>query len=74
MADTLKEAKTPLHIDVIMEKVLQEYPHTTKKNVVTSINKDEARFVLYGNGFYGLVGRKYSRKFVALKTEHRGFL
>ena len=74
VADILKEAKTPLHIDVIMERVLQEYPHTTKKNVVTSINKDEARFVLYGNGFYGLVGRKYSRKFVALKTEHRGFL
>ncbi|MBQ6729642.1 MAG: hypothetical protein IJQ83_05885 [Bacteroidales bacterium] len=74
VADILKEAKTPLHIDVIMEKVLQEYPHTTKKNVVTSINKDEARFVLYGNGVYGLAGRKYGRKFVALKTEHRGFL
>ena len=74
VADILKNAKTPMHIDKIMKKVLREYPHTTKKNVVTSINKDEARFVLYGNGFYGLVGRKYGRKFVTLKTEHRGFL
>jgi hypothetical protein len=72
VADILKNAKTPMHIDKIMKKVLREYPHTTKKNVVTSINKDEARFVLYGNGFYGLVGRKYGRKYVALKTEKHG--
>lgn len=54
VADILKKAGTPLHIDVIMEKVLRDYPYTNKKSVASSLGSDKERFVVVGDGYYGL--------------------
>lgn len=59
VADILKKSRTPLHIDEIMEKVLQAYPYTNKNSVTSSLGSDKERFVLCGNGYYGLKKRKY---------------
>ena len=59
VADILKKSKTPMHIDEIMEKVLQAYPYTNKNSVTSSLGSDKERFVLCGNGYYGLKKRKY---------------
>lgn len=67
VADVLKEAKTPLHIDKIMKKVLKVYPNTNKRSVKWSLKQDEARFVLFGEGVYGLVDKQYSKKFEAMR-------
>ena len=56
VADILKKAGTPLHIDVIMEKVLRDYPYTNKKSVASSLGSDRERFVMMGEGYYGLRG------------------
>ena len=61
VADILKKSKTPMHIDEIMEKVLQAYPYTNKNSVTSSLGSDKERFVLCGNGYYGLKKRKYRR-------------
>lgn len=58
VADILKRAGTPLHIDVIMEKVLVDYPYTNKKSVASSLGSDKDRFVMMGEGYYGLRGKK----------------
>ena len=57
----LKKSRTPMHIDEIMEKVLQAYPYTNKNSVTSSLGSDKERFVLCGNGYYGLKKRKYRR-------------
>ena len=67
VADVLKEAKTPLHIDKIMKKVLKVYPHTNKRSVAWSLKQDEARFAKFGEGVYGLVDKQYSKKFEAMR-------
>ena len=59
VAGILKKSRTPLHIDEIMEKVLQAYPYTNKNSVTSSLGSDKERFVLCGNGYYGLKKRKY---------------
>ena len=59
VADILKKSRTPMHIDEIMEKVLQAYPYTNKNSVTSSLGSDKERFVLCGNGYYGLKKRKY---------------
>ena len=59
VADILKKSRTPMHIDEIMEKVLQTYPYTNKNSVTSSLGSDKERFVLCGNGYYGLKKRKY---------------
>ena len=59
VADILKKSKAPMHIDEIMEKVLQAYPYTNKNSVTSSLGSDKERFVLCGNGYYGLKKRKY---------------
>lgn len=61
VADILKKSRTPMHIDEIMEKVLQAYPYTNKNSVTSSLGSDKERFVLCGNGYYGLKKRKYRR-------------
>ena len=58
VADILKRAGTPLHIDVIMEKVLVDYPYTNKKSVASSLGSDKDRFVMIGEGYYGLRKKK----------------
>ena len=58
VADILKKAGTPLHIDVIMEKVLRDYPYTNKKSVASSLGSDKGRFVMMGEGCYGLRKKK----------------
>lgn len=58
VADILKKAGTPLHIDVIMEKVLRDYPYTNKKSVASSLGSDKDRFVMMGEGYYGLRGKR----------------
>lgn len=58
VADILKKAGTPLHIDVIMEKVLLDYPYTNKKSVASSLGSDRERFVMMGEGYYGLRGKR----------------
>lgn len=58
VADILKKAGTPLHIDVIMEKVLRDYPYTNKKSVASSLGSDRERFVMMGEGYYGLRKKK----------------
>ena len=68
VADILKRARTPLHIDHIMKKVLKVYPFTNKNSVTSSINSDKDRFVLYGEGYYGLLNRKYGDGFVPPKA------
>lgn len=57
VADILKKARTPLHIDVIMEKVLRDCPYTNKKSVASSLGSDRERFVMMGEGYYGLRGK-----------------
>lgn len=69
VADVLKEAKTPLHIDKIMKKVLKVYPHTNKRSVAWSLKQDEARFAKFGEGIYGLVDKQYSKKFEAMRQK-----
>ena len=69
VADILKKAKTPMHIDEIMEKVLQAYPFTNKESVTSSINNDKDRFVLFGKGCYGLKRKRYSGDFEAVRKE-----
>lgn len=69
VADVLKEAKTPLHIDKIMKKVLKVYPHTNKRSVAWSLKQDEARFAKFGDGVYGLVDKQYSKKFEAMREK-----
>lgn len=59
VADILKKSKTPMHIDEIMEKVLQAYPYTNKNSVTSSLGSDKERFVLCGEGYYGLRKKKY---------------
>ena len=61
VADILKKSRTPMHIDEIMEKVLQAYPYTNKNSVTSSLGSDKERFVLCGEGYYGLKKRKYRR-------------
>lgn len=67
VADILKKAGTPLHIDVIMEKVLRDCPYTNKKSVASSLGSDKGRFVMMGEGYYGL-REKRSRGVVSDKT------
>ena len=69
VADILKKSKTPMHIDEIMEKVLQAYPFTNKESVTSSINNDKERFVLFGKGCYGLKRKRYSGDFEAVRKE-----
>ena len=71
VADILNEAKRPVHIDKIMKKVLKAYPKTTKRNVVSSINQDEARFICFGDGLYGLMEKTYSKKYEGMKVKLR---
>ena len=59
VADILKKSRTPMHIDEIMEKVLQAYPYTNKNSVTSSLGSDKERFVLFGEGYYGLRKKKY---------------
>lgn len=59
VADILKKSKTPLHIDEIMKKVLPAYPYTNKGSVTSSLGSDKERFVLLGDGYYGLRKKKY---------------
>ncbi len=59
VADILKKSKTPLHIDEIMKKVLSAYPYTNKNSVTSSLGSDKERFVLFGDGYYGLRKQKY---------------
>jgi len=59
VADILKKSKTPLHIDEIMKKVLLAYPYTNKSSVTSSLGSDKERFVLFGEGYYGLRKKKY---------------
>jgi hypothetical protein len=72
VADELGEAKRPVHIDKIMKKVLKVYPNTNKKNVMSSINSDKARFVCFGDGLFGLMEKTYSKKYEAMKKAKRG--
>ena len=60
VVDILKKSKAPMHINEIMEKVLPAFPYTNKGSVTSSLGSDKERFVLCGNGYYGLRGRKYS--------------
>ena len=59
VADILKKSKTPLHIDTIMKKVLKTYPYTNKKSVWSSICNDKDRFVMFGDGYFGLKRKRY---------------
>ena len=59
VVDILKKSKAPMHINEIMEKVLPAFPYTNKGSVTSSLGSDKERFVLCGNGYYGLRGRKY---------------
>lgn len=59
VADILKKSKTPMHIDEIMKKVLPAYPYTNKSSVTSSLGSDKERFVLFGEGYYGLRKKKY---------------
>ena len=59
VADILKKSRTPLHIDEIMKKVLPAYPYTNKGSVTSSLGSDKERFVLLGDGYYGLRKKKY---------------
>lgn len=59
VAGILKKSRTPLHIDEIMKKVLQAYPYTNKNSVTSSLGSDKERFVLFGDGYYGLRKKKY---------------
>ena len=60
VAQLLLDAEEPLHIDSIMEQVLLLYPQTNRKSVVSSLNSDKKRFVLFGEGVYGLEGKVYN--------------
>jgi hypothetical protein len=42
-----------------MKKVLPAYPYTNKGSVTSSLGSDKERFVLCGNGYYGLRKNKY---------------
>jgi hypothetical protein len=42
-----------------MKKVLSAYPYTNKSSVTSSLGSDKERFVLLGDGYYGLRKRKY---------------
>lgn len=59
VADILKKSRAPLHIDEIMKKVLPAYPYTNKSSVTSSLGSDKERFVLLGDGYYGLRKKKY---------------
>ena len=59
VVDILKKSKAPMHINEIMEKVLPAFPYTNKGSVTSSLGSDKERFILCGNGYYGLRGRKY---------------
>lgn len=59
VADILKKSRIPLHIDEIMKKVLPAYPYTNKGSVTSSLGSDKERFVLLGDGYYGLRKKKY---------------
>lgn len=67
VADILKKSKAPMHINEIMEKVLPAFPYTNKGSVTSSLGSDKERFVLCGNGYYGLRGRKYRGEIVPEK-------
>lgn len=67
VVDILKKSKAPMHINEIMEKVLPAFPYTNKGSVTSSLGSDKERFVLCGNGYYGLRGRKYRGEIVPEK-------
>lgn len=58
VVDILKKSKAPMHINEIMEKVLPAFPYTNKGSVTSSLGSDKERFVLCGNGYYGLANKK----------------
>ena len=68
VVDILKKSKAPMHINEIMEKVLPAFPYTNKGSVTSSLGSDKERFVLCGNGYYGLRGRKYRGESVPEKS------
>lgn len=59
VAKILRKSAAPVHIDEIMEKVLQVNPYTNKRSVSSSISNDKDRFVLFGDGYYGLKRKRY---------------
>lgn len=58
VVDILKKSKAPMHINEIMEKVLPAFPYTNKGSVTSSLGSDKERFILCGNGYYGLANKK----------------
>lgn len=69
VVDILKKSRTPMHINEIMEKVLPAFPYTNKGSVTSSLGSDKERFVLCGNGYYGLREGKYRGEVVPEKKQ-----
>ncbi len=72
VVDILKKSRTPMHINEIMEKVLPAFPYTNKGSVTSSLGSDKERFVLLGDGYYGLRKRKYRGGLVPERKVKKG--
>lgn len=65
----LEDNEEPVHIDHLMQRVLLVYPNTSKRSVLSSMNNDRKRFVSFGEGYYGLVNKKYDAAIKKRKNE-----
>ncbi len=72
VVDILKKSRTPMHINEIMEKVLPAFPYTNKGSVTSSLGSEKERFVLLGDGYYGLRKRKYRGGLVPERKVKKG--
>ena len=72
VVDILKKSRTPMHINEIMEKVLPAFPYTNKNSVTSSLGSDKERFVLLGDGYYGLRKKKYRGGLVPKRKVKKG--
>lgn len=61
-----------MHINEIMEKVLPAFPYTNKGSVTSSLGSEKERFVLLGDGYYGLRKRKYRGGLVPERKVKKG--
>lgn len=66
----LKDSEEPMHINALYDRVLEFYPNTTIKSILSFIIQDEnGLFVQFEGGFYGLTERKYIGSYVEINKE-----
>ncbi len=61
---TLEASPKPIHIDKLTKIVKRNFRTTNAKSIASSMAQDNAKdFVLFQNGYYGLVKKRYPSKY-----------